>query len=145
MKPLTFLTVALTLFVGAISLAGAKADSTLAVADGCDSLQLDVERMPLVPGGSATIDLTGTSPAANVLLVVSPFTAFLPFKGCVMVPDPSEGATLTFLADGLGELHLAGPVPQDLPPVTLHFQAFAGGGTQDAPVSSSNVEIVPVQ
>ncbi|MHC5212526.1 MAG: sulfatase-like hydrolase/transferase [Planctomycetota bacterium] len=88
---------------------------------------------PLLPGDPVTLRLEGTPPFAPATLFISLETLHAPFKGGVLVPDPSApgGQLLNFVTGGQGNLNLGNNWPFGVPAdVEIFFQFWmqdAGG------------------
>ena len=75
---------------------------------GPGSVGLSVVGTALSSGGQADLHVQGMKPLAPCWLVASPLLLKAPFKGGVLVPDPSVGALFAFVAGPTGLLYLPG-------------------------------------
>lgn len=87
----------------------------------------------LTVGSTTTLTLTGAAPSAPAYLILSLAALNAPFKGGVLVPDPTPPNGLVFglATDGSGSLVVTAPWPAGVPGgVTIYTQCWipdAGG------------------
>jgi hypothetical protein len=94
----------------------------------------------LVAGTPVSLALSSARPLAPAWLVAGPFTAFKPFKGGVMVPDPAPPA-LVFPSGttAAGTLNLVGPWPAGVPAgFTLFMQWWIADAAGPQGFAASN-------
>lgn len=99
----------------------------------------------LLPGEPLAVTLRRAPASAPLVLVVSLAQLGAPFKGGVMLPDPT-GPLLALVSDPAGELSLSGAWPSGVPSGTqVILQAWIAdpGGPQGLSASNALVASIP--
>ena len=109
--------------------------------DGVSGAPMLVGTGDLTSGSNTTLDLTNAAASAVSYLVLSTSALNAPFKGGVLVPDPTApaGVLLPFFTNGLGELSISALWPVGVPSgITIHSQAWTVDAAAVVGFSASN-------